>query len=127
MAQPKRLTWEQLANRAEWTRQLRGGGWKQAMGALWVRTSDGKTVGHCCLGVARCAEIVCDTPVESMMLLTSDGRALGIERGALGGDVNGKGGLLGHLPGLNDSLGYTFEEIADCIDLDTWYRQEEGE
>lgn len=132
---------EQAANRARWVEALRSGEYKQVKGALRGVNRDGDPVGYCCLGVA--CELASKEGVverrenaygspgdlfygdsESTALPHPVRRWLGI---GIDGDLKEEvryesaPGIEDHtqtLIGLNDSVGYTFEQIADVIEND---------
>ena len=117
----EKLTREQVEVRRRWTEALRSGEYPQ--GKLFLN-SDGR---FCCLGV------LCEVsgvhkqrhPDGAMMyeglvsnLPSSVRKAAGLcsDLGDLGGSPS--------LTVLNDGYDFTFDEIADVIDLDTLMRQD---
>lgn len=96
----------------QWTRALRSGDYDQAQGAL--QTDD----GFCCLGVA------CDIVIPKRNALVNGKMLWGLTPDAqefapewlknMDSDFCTRTGA--HLTDLNDSDGFTFDEIADCLE-----------
>lgn len=108
------LTKTQIRNRTKWVKALRSGKYRQGQG--WLVTSDRR---YCCLGVAKVAVLNGNAEKlrrdREILLGRRDAMRLGVSYGHL---------TTATLTRLNDRSRWTFNEIADLIELDTMMEQD---
>lgn len=131
------LTFDQKALVRDWVADLRSGEYKQAKGVLCRLNPDGSVYGHCCLGVLQeraikngiVSPLIRDSAPNSArtyidrhgntytaMLMLEVTRAAGVFDVRVSlidpDDVDERH----ELTELNDTYGWTFEQIADAIE-----------